>query len=83
MSLSLIDLKPNQIAIITDIISPDTQPILTNRLQSLGFVRGKRVKMIRKFWFGGLLQVQVGATGAIALRPSEGSLIKVSLTVNG
>lgn len=76
--MTLADLKPHQIATVKEIITGKHGDGLTNRLQSLGFITGKKVKLLRRFWFGGLLHVQVGITTAIALRPSEANLIIIN-----
>lgn len=76
---NLATLNQNQVAIIDRIDTTSEQEFLKTRLQAMGLVAGEEVKVLRKFWFGGPIQVQVGQITTIALRRSEAQQIIVTV----
>ncbi|MBE9223626.1 ferrous iron transport protein A [Cyanobacterium stanieri LEGE 03274] len=76
----LSSLNYQQRAIVDHIVMGNHGKLLINRLQAMGLVAGTSVKVLRKFWLGGPLQVQVGITTIIAIRRIEADLIMVKLT---
>jgi ferrous iron transport protein A len=81
-SISLPNLKTNQIAIVHRINQSFHGEMLKTRLQAMGLTKGNTVEVLRQFWWGGPLQVRVGKTTVIAIRRSEADLIMVQLTTN-
>ncbi|MGY6530150.1 MAG: FeoA family protein [Cyanobacterium sp.] len=75
----LSSLNYQQRAIVDHIITGNHGKLLVNRLQAMGLVAGTSVKILRKFWFKGPLQVQVGITTVIAIRRIEADLIMVKI----
>ena len=76
---NLATLNQNQVAIIDRIVTTSEQEFLKTRLQAMGIVAGEEVKVLRKFWFGGPIQVQVGQMTTIAIRRSEAQQIMVKI----
>ncbi|HIK38096.1 MAG: ferrous iron transport protein A [Geminocystis sp.] len=76
----LTNLEVGKAAIVCQILTGIHGKALTNRLKSLGLVSGKKVKILRKLWWGKTLHVKVGATTTIALRDEEAKLIIVKPT---
>lgn len=52
------------------------------RLEALGLVPNKPVRVLRRALFGGPLHVRVGSTTEIAIRPSEAQLVVISQGLN-
>jgi len=76
----LSSLNYQQRAIVDHIVTGNHGKLLVNRLQAMGLVAGTSVKILRKFWLKGPLQVQVGITTVIAIRRIEAGLIMVKIT---
>jgi ferrous iron transport protein A len=75
--IPLTTLESGQIGVIERIDTGIHGLMLKTRLHAMGLTAGNTVKVLRKFWWGGLLQVQVGKTTVIAIRRTEADLIMV------
>jgi len=75
--IPLTTLKNEHIGIIERIDTGIHGSMLKTRLQAMGLTCGNTVKVLRRFWWGGPLQVQVGKTTVIAIRRAEADLIMV------
>ncbi len=75
---SLSALEPGAVAIIKDIAADEA---LHHRLWAMGFRVGREVRMVRRAWFSGPLQLRVGTTDVI-MRRTDAEKIRVSDTAN-
>ena len=64
-TIHLVSLQPGQSATIKQL---QAESALQQRLQALGFRKGKQVEMIRQGWFKGPLHVRVGTTEVMLRR---------------
>lgn len=62
---SLSALKPGAVAVITHISADEA---LHHRLWAMGFRLGREVRVVRRAWFAGPLQLRVGTTDVIMRR---------------
>ncbi len=75
--MTLAELNPGQRGIVLKVQTGCHGEGLTTRLEAMGIIAGKPVKVLRKAWFGGALGVRVGSTTEIAIRPQEAALIAI------
>jgi ferrous iron transport protein A len=73
-TLSLNSLQPGESAVI---LSVSAEEMLHHRLAALGFRIGREIRLIRRGWFRGPLQVRIGTT-EIILRRDEADKIRIS-----
>jgi ferrous iron transport protein A len=76
--MTLCDLKPGQVAIVESVEIGHHGEGLVNRLEAMGIIPGKPIRVLREAWFGGPLNVRVGCTTEIAIRRREAGLVIVS-----
>ena len=76
--MTLADLKPGQFATVEAVELGRYGKGLTTRLEAMGLVPGRPVRVLRSAWFGGPLEVRVGSTTEIAIRRREASLVVIS-----
>ena len=83
--MTLNDMKPGQIALIQGIQSDggSLQDGFKVRLEAMGLIADKSVRVIRSAWLRGPLHVRVGSTTEIAIRRSEAKLVNVNLHYKG
>lgn len=72
--VSLCALEPGAVGVITHIAADEA---LHHRLWAMGFRIGREVRMVRRAWFTGPLQLRVGTTDVI-MRRSEADKIRVA-----
>lgn len=80
--MTLSELLPGQTAIVTDIRDGRHGRGLSSRLEAMGMVSNKSVKVLRKASFGGPLHVRVGLTTEVAIRQEEARMVGI-LPVEG
>lgn len=68
-------LNPGTIAVIKDIAADEA---LHHRLCAMGFRIGREVRLIRRAWFAGPLQLRVGTTDVI-MRKADAEKITVDI----
>jgi ferrous iron transport protein A len=73
----LSELEPGQSGIVQEVHVGRFGEGLTNRLEAMGIVPGKPVRVLRAAWLGGPLGVRVGATTEIAIRRQEAALVMI------
>lgn len=73
-TLSLNSLQPGESAVISSVSAEES---LHHRLAALGFRIGREIRLIRRGWFRGPLQVRIGTT-EIILRRDEADKIRIS-----
>lgn len=73
-NLSLNTLQPGESAVILGVSADES---LHHRLAALGFRIGKEVRLIRRGWFKGPLQVRIGTTEVI-MRRDDADKIRVA-----
>ena len=71
---SLNTLEPGESAVILNVSADET---LHHRLTALGFRIGKEIRLIRRGWFRGPLQVRIGTTEVI-MRRADADKIRIS-----
>ncbi len=76
--MTLSELKPGQFGIVQEVRTGQFGQGLTNRLEAMGIVPGKPVRVLRAAWMGGPLGVRVGATTEIAIRRQEAELVLIA-----
>ncbi len=67
-------LQPGESAVISGISADET---LHHRLTALGFRIGKEIRLIRRGWFRGPLQVRIGTT-EIIMRRADADKIRIA-----
>jgi ferrous iron transport protein A len=67
-------LQPGESAIISDIFADET---LHHRLTALGFRIGREIRLVRRGWFRGPLQIRIGTT-EIIMRRDDADKIRIS-----
>ncbi len=72
---SLTALQPGDFAIIKDITADEG---LHHRLLAMGFRIGREVRLVRRAWFKGPLQLRIGTTEVI-IRRADADKIRVFL----
>lgn len=77
--MTLQELTHNQVAIVQEVTAGHTEIGFKVRLEAMGLIPGKPVRILRKAILGGPLQVRVGSTTEIAIRRQEAELVRVSL----
>lgn len=75
--MTLAELKPGQMAFVQGVQSNGVEQGFKTRLEAMGFVNGKPIRVVRSAWFGGPLQVRVGSTTELAIRRNEANLVFV------
>ncbi|MGB3513706.1 MAG: FeoA domain-containing protein [Microcoleaceae cyanobacterium] len=75
--MNLSNLKPGQIAIVDRIVNDKDEQALSQRLEAMGIVSDRPVQILREAKLGGPLQIRVGATTEIAIRPEEAQMILI------
>lgn len=73
-NFSLNTLLPGESAVILGISADET---LHHRLTALGFRTGKEIRLIRRGWFKGPLQVRIGTTEVI-MRRADADKIRIA-----
>jgi ferrous iron transport protein A len=73
-NLSLNTLQPGESATI---LSVSADEILHHRLTALGFRIGREIRLVRRGWFRGPLQVRIGTTEVI-MRRADADKIRIS-----
>ncbi len=77
--MTLAQLEPQQLAIIEKVVVNPTQKDLARRLEAMGIVPNKTVKILRKAWFGGPLHIRIGSTTEVAIRKQEAEMVLVKI----
>ncbi len=77
--MTLVQLEPQQLAIIEKVVVNATQKDLARRLEAMGITPNKTVKVLRKAWFGGPLHIRIGSTTEVAIRKREAELVLVKI----
>lgn len=80
--MNLSNLKPGQMAIVDRVINGKYGKGLVQRLEAMGIVSDRPVQVLREAKFGGPLQIRVGSTTEIAIRPQEAEMILVKTDIN-
>ncbi|MBR8831107.1 MAG: hypothetical protein N5P05_003814 [Chroococcopsis gigantea SAG 12.99] len=75
--MTLSELKPGQTAVVEEIRTSRHGQGLCNRLEAMGIIANKPVKVIRQAPLGGPLHVQIGLTTEVAIRRSEAAMVAV------
>lgn len=77
--MTLRQLKTGVYATVHEVVSPNGEPHdgFKTRLEALGLVPNKPVRVLRRALFGGPLHVRVGSTTEIAIRRSEAQMVLV------
>lgn len=73
-NLSLNSLHPGESAVILAVSADEA---LHHRLSALGFRIGKEIRLIRRGWFKGPLQVRIGTT-EVVLRRSDADKVRIA-----
>jgi ferrous iron transport protein A len=78
--MTLRQLKPGVHAMVHEVTSPGGEPHdgFKTRLEALGLVPNKPVRVLRRAAFGGPMHVRVGSTTEIAIRRTEAQLVVVA-----
>ncbi|MDJ0554725.1 MAG: FeoA family protein [Microcoleaceae cyanobacterium MO_207.B10] len=79
--MNLSNLKPGQIAIVDRIVNKKHEQALSQRLEAMGIVSNRPVQILQEAKSGGPLQIRVGATTEIAIRPYEAEMILIKTDV--
>ncbi|ELR98629.1 ferrous iron transport protein A [Gloeocapsa sp. PCC 73106] len=77
--MTLTELKPNQLALVEDVQIGRGGDGFKTRLEAMGIVPGKQVKVLRSAILGGPLHVRVGSTTEIAIRRHEADSVIIKL----
>jgi ferrous iron transport protein A len=77
--MTLRQLKPNRPATVLAVTSPggELHDGFKTRLEALGLIPNKPVRVLRQAFFGGPMHVRVGSTTEIAIRRSEAQLVQI------
>ncbi len=78
--MSLLELKPGQIAFIERVDETSDTIGFVQRLAALGIVPHRQVQVLRIAGFGGPIHLRVGTTTEVAIRRREARLVQVRLT---
>ncbi|MDY6804472.1 MAG: FeoA family protein [Cyanobacteriota bacterium] len=77
--MTLAQLEPQQLAIVEKVAANASQKDLARRLEAMGIAPNKRVKVLRKAWFGGPLHIRIGSTTEVAIRKQEAEMVLVKM----
>jgi ferrous iron transport protein A len=69
--MTLLDLAVGKVALIDQVSLGSHGQGLANRLEAMGIIPNKPIRILRKAWLGGPLHIQVGTTTEIAIRRQE------------
>ena len=78
--MTLRDLEVNAAATVSEVISDGSEigDGFKTRLEAMGIIQGRSVRVLRKAIAGGPYEVRVGSTTEIAIRRSEAELVLVT-----
>lgn len=78
--MTLRDLDKDVLATVTEVLSDGSEvgDGFKTRLEAMGIIQGRSVRILRKAAAGGPYEVRVGSTTEIAIRRSEAELVLVS-----
>lgn len=77
--MTLLDLGIGQVAIVEKIAMEPWGEALVSRLEAMGILPDKPIRILRKGWWGGALHVRVGSTTEVIMRRREASFITVTM----
>jgi ferrous iron transport protein A len=77
--MTLRELEVGRISYVQEVLcnSTDMSMGFKTRLEAMGIVPGKPIRVLRKAALGGPLEVRVGSTTEIAIRRSEAELVLI------
>jgi ferrous iron transport protein A len=76
--MSLSELEIGKVALVKGIDLDSDNQELINRLEAMGIVPNKPIRVLRKAWLGGPLHIRVGLTTELAIRVREAEQVVVS-----
>ncbi len=76
-ALRLLDLDLHVPAVVEGVEAGTFGEIFLKRLEAMGLVPGKEVRVLRRAWFGGPLVVRVGMTTEVAIRRAEATQVRL------
>ncbi|MFL0770440.1 MAG: ferrous iron transport protein A [Prochlorococcus sp.] len=78
--MTLRDLEIDVVATVSEVLSDGSElgKGFKTRLEAMGLIQGRSVRVLRKAAAGGPYEVRVGSTTEIAIRRSEAELVRVS-----
>lgn len=82
INMTLKELKVNQLAVIDAIQGEGVDHGFKTRLEAMGMIPGKPVRVLRTAALGGPLHVRVGSTTEVAIRRNEAGFVNISLSAN-
>jgi len=69
--MTLLDLTVGKVALVDQVALGSHGQGLATRLEAMGIIPNKPIRVLRKAWLGGPLHIQVGSTTEIAIRRQE------------
>jgi ferrous iron transport protein A len=69
--MTLLDLTVGKVALVDQVALGSHGQGLATRLEAMGIIPNKPIRVLRKGWLGGPLHIQVGTTTEIAIRRQE------------
>jgi ferrous iron transport protein A len=77
--MSLSELATGKLAIVKKVMFQAEGQELATRLEAMGIIPNKPIRVLRKAWLGGPLHIRVGSTTELAIRRREAEKVLVSL----
>ncbi|MFB2876938.1 FeoA family protein [Floridanema aerugineum] len=75
--MTLSELKPGSLAIVESVQLSRHGQGLAKRLEAMGIVPNRPIRVLRQAWFGGPLHIRVGSTTEIAIRRTEAKMVLI------
>lgn len=75
--MTLSELNLHETAYVTLVQAGTHGPGLVSRLQAMGFLTNKTVRVVRRAAMNGPIEVRIGATTSVAIRRREADLVIV------
>ena len=69
--MTLLDLVVGKVVLVDQVSLGSHGQGLATRLEAMGIIPNKPIRVLRKAWLGGPLHIQVGSTTEIAIRRQE------------
>jgi len=75
--MTLSELKPGSVAIVEKVQLSRHGKGLAKRLEAMGIVPNRPIRVLRKAWFGGPLHIRIGSTTEVAIRKEEATMVLI------
>lgn len=77
--MTMLELSVGKVALVDSVKAASLSKGLITRLEAMGIIPNKPIRVLRKAWLGGPLHIRVGTTTELVLRRQEAQNIFIQV----